>query len=235
MSSGTPPATIGQGAAASGPGLPAAESTTPVPSVHPLENREEDKETISEPLVDAGAVRTSDPAKLERKRVRSAEPKVSIFGLWELWLMPFLAEVVLLFGAAWLSYCLLQVVQNQAADFPVASILVLVAAYAGLAVYSRLQELFLPRKVVFLGVGVLLLLAAAISAFAQVDALLVGGNVRWFKVALVLTPLHLFVLRCLLVFREARYAPTAASLSRRMSSKAERIESLRRKIRFWMS
>lgn len=177
-----------------------------------------------------------EPAvKLGRRRSHSESPKVSMFRLRELWLVPFLAEVVLLLGAVWMSYCLFRVVQEPKSGFPLGSVLVLAVAYAGLAMYSRLHELFLPRKVVFLGVGGLLLLSVGASAAVLIDAYLIGGSGRLLNAALILTPLHLFVLRCLLVFREARFTPSAASLAMRLNSKAEKLDELRRKLRFWMS
>lgn len=158
-----------------------------------------------------------------------------MLGLRDLWLMPFLAEVVLMFGAAWMTFCLLRVVQDAKAGFPLGSVLVLAAAYSGLAVYSRLHELFLPRKVVFIGVGALLLLSLGLAATVMADAYLMGGRARLLHAALVLTPVHLFVLRCLLIFREARFTPAAHSLQMRLKCKGEKIDELRRKLRFWMN
>ena len=173
--------------------------------------------------------------EVRRRRSRITAAKVSMFGLRDLWLMPFLAEIVLFLGAAWMTFCLQRVVQDPKAGFPLSSVLVLAAAYCGLAIHSRLHELFLPRKVVLLGVGTLLVLAAGISFAVFLDAYLLGGRDRLMHAALVLTPVHLFVLRCLLVFRDARFAPSAASLSLRLKCKGERFEELRQKLRFWMS
>lgn len=186
---------------------------------------------------DAPVADSAAPFKRVRRRhsQASAEAKVSMFGLRDLWLMPFLAEVVLMFGAVWMSFCLLRVVQDPKAGFPLGSVLVLAAAYVGLAIYSRLHELFLPRKVVFLGVGGLLLLSVAVMTIAMADAYLMGGRGRLVQAALVLTPAHLFVLRCLLIFREARFTPAAHSLQMRLKCRGEKIDELRRKLRFWMS
>lgn len=175
------------------------------------------------------------PVKLGRRRSHPDTSHVSMFRLRGLWFMPFLAEVILLFGALWMSYCLLRIVQEPKSGFPLGSVLVLAVAYAGLALYSRLQELFLPRKIVFIGIGALLLIAVGVVVFVLGDAFLVGGSTRLVNAALILTPVHLFVLRCLLVFREARFAPSAASLAMRLNSRAEKLEELRRKLRFWMN
>jgi hypothetical protein len=174
------------------------------------------------------------PIKLERRR-RSKKDTVSMFGLRDLWLMPFLAEVVLMFGAAWMSFCLLRVVHEPGSEFPVGSVLVLVVAYAVLAFYSRLEELFLPRKVVFVGVGLLLLISLGVCIAVLTDAYLLGGGGRMTKGALVLTPVHLFILRCLLTFRDARFTPSSDSLSLRLKSKGKGVAELRRKLRFWLS
>lgn len=158
-----------------------------------------------------------------------------MFRLLGLWFAPFLAELLLLLGAVWMSYCLLRVVQDPKSGFPLGSVLLLVLAYAGLVLYSRLHELFLPRKVVFLGVGALFLSAIGLIVSVMVDAYLVGGTVRMINAALILTPVHLFVFRCYFVFKEARFTPSAATLSMRLHAKAEKLEELRRKLRFWMS
>lgn len=177
-----------------------------------------------------------NPAKRSRRKVRpESVQNVSMFRLRELWLMPFLAEAILLFGAGWMSYCLFRVVQDPRAGFPLSSIVVLALAYAGLATYSRLHELFLPRKVVFLGIGAMLLISVCATISAMVDAFLIGGRGRLINATLVLTPMHLFTLRCLMIFREARYTPSAACLVKRLHSKGERMEELRRKLRFWLS
>ncbi len=234
MSSGNAPAIVGQGAVATGSGSPEAELSLGDHGHLAVEqgvNGGKGSET------NGGNFRgpNTPPLKLGRRRVNSKGDRVSMFRLRDLWLVPFLAEVVLMFGAAWLSYCLFQVVKEPGSGFPIASVAVLALTYAALVMYSILHELFLPRKVVFLGVGLLLLLSLGTSVFAQIDALLVGGKSRWMNTTLALTPLHLFVLRCLLVFREARFTPSAASLTIRLQAKAERLEALRRKLRFWLS
>ncbi len=158
-----------------------------------------------------------------------------MFRLLGLWFAPFLAELLLLLGAIWMSYCLMRVVQDPKSGFPLGSVLVLALAYAGLVLYSRLHELFLPRKVVFLGVGALFVSSIGLLIFAMVDAYLVGGIGRLINAALILTPVHLFVFRCYLVFKEARFTPSASTLAMRLHSKAEKLEELRRKLRFWLS
>ncbi len=158
-----------------------------------------------------------------------------MLGLRDLWLMPLLAELVLMLGAGWMAFCLLRTMQGPKYDFPIGSVVVLAIAYAVLAIYSRLHELFLPRKVVLLGVGTLLVVSASATVAVMVDAYLLGGARRLATAALAMVPLHLFNLRCLLIFREARFAPAAEMLAMRMKSKSEAMERLRRKLHFWLS
>lgn len=187
--------------------------------------------------VESRAPETDSAAPFKRRRRSASEtaPKVSMLGLRDLWLMPLLAEFVLLCAAGWLSFCLLRLAHDPHAGFPLSSVLLLAAAYAGLAFYSRIHELFLPRKVVLLGVGSLALIATVASIAVMSDAYLVGGRSGAMRAALVLTPLHLFILRCLLIFREARFTPAADKLAMRLKCRAEKAEAFRRKLRFWLS
>lgn len=192
-------------------------------------------------LAGSGAASLASDAKISRLSSRArgepAAANVSMLAMRDLWLVPLLAETVLMLTAMWMSFCLLQVTQGNGdgQKFPVASILVLVGAYAVLALYARLHELFLPRKVVFFGVGALLLLAAAYGCVFGGDAFLMGGVKRLANASLALAPVLFFILRCLLVFRDARFAPSVDTLVWRRRHRGKVLDRLRRKLSFWLS
>lgn len=177
------------------------------------------------------------PKLMQRQGEASAAASVSVMAMRDLWLIPFLAEVVLMLAAMWMSFCLLQVTLGggQGYQFPVASILLLAGAYAVLALYARVHELFLPRKVVFLGVGSLLLLAVAFGCAFGGEAFLVGGVKRLASASLALAPILFFAVRCLLVFSEARFTPSIDTLAWRRRHRGRGLDRLRRKLRFWLS
>jgi hypothetical protein len=177
------------------------------------------------------------PRSSSRAREEPAAANVSILAMRDLWLVPFLAEVVLMSAAMWMSFCLLQVMQwnGGGQKFPVASILLLVGAYAVLALYARLHELFLPRKVVVFGVGTLLLFAAAYGCVFGGEAFLSGGVKRLANASLALAPIQFFIVRCLLVFRDARFAPSAETLAWRRRHRSKVLDRLRRKLSFWLN
>ena len=191
-------------------------------------------------LADGAAALLASEAKIPKSSPRRgdepAAANVSVMAMRDLWLIPFLAEVVLMLTAMWLSFCLLQVtLENGAHAFPVASILLLAGAYAALALYSRLHELFLPRKVVVLGVGPLLLLAATYGCMFGGEAFLVGGVKRLANASLALAPVLFFIVRCVLVFSEARFTPSLDTLIWRRRHRGKVLDRLRRKLRFWLS
>lgn len=200
----------------------------------------------SEPVRDvtvAGASRAPGPAPAEDlaadfkrvRRVRRTEEKVSVFQHRELWLAPFMAELVLLLGAIWLSVCLHRVIWTPGSVFPVLSFALIATVYLGLAIHSRSRELFMPRSVVLVGVGSLMVLAAGAGLTITLDAFLLGGRNRVLMALLVLIPIALFLTRCLLVFREARFTPSVNELFLRADVRTRRMRELRSKLRFWMS
>ena len=182
----------------------------------------------------------SDPgaAKLEPSaRKESAETAVSLFAMRDVWLAPFMAELVLMLGAMWLSYCLLQVTVASGVpfSFPVASVLLPGGVYALLAAYSREHELFLPRKVVLLGVGPMLLLALGFAGVFCAEAFFLGSLKRLINASLAIAPILFFIVRCCLIFAEARFTPSIESLAWRRRHRGKPLDRLRRKLRFWLS
>jgi len=165
-----------------------------------------------------------------------AEPEISILGNRNLWLAPLAAETVLCIGAAWLSRSLDNVIWSAGDGFPLLSLVVLALVYAGLANYSHACELFMPRAVVLIGVGALVLAAMGAGGWLAVEGYVVGGLYRLRYLPLVFVPLALFLARCFFVFRAARSTP---SLSRfivrsRVRVGHDRMRKLRARLRYWL-
>jgi hypothetical protein len=188
------------------------------------------------PAEDSEKVDSATPFKRVRKSHASGDSKkASLLGMKGLWLVPFLAETVLLFGAVWLTICLQRIVLEGKLGFPTSSVVAIAVVYVGLAIYCKVQELFLPRAAVFLGVGVLTLISLGCTGGFLSDAFLMGGRPRFYNALLVVMPLNLFTLRCILLFREARFTPNMDSLAPRLKVKSNKIAELRRTLRFWLS
>ncbi len=169
------------------------------------------------------------------RRERAKEARVSVFRYRSVWLAPFLAETVLLLAAIWLTVCLHRIVWTPGSHFPVLSFVLLAAVHVGLAGYARLHELFMPRAVVTLGVGGLVLIAAVAGVSVTLDAFLLGGQRRVLTACLVLIPIALFLARCALSFRDARYAPRLTERTLAANVGSRRLRDLREKLRFWLS
>lgn len=179
-----------------------------------------------------------DPAaslKRVRRERRAPESAFSAFRHRGLWLAPLLAETVLLLGAIWLTICLDRVIWTEKFEFPILSFLPIIAVYVALVLYSRARELFMPRAVVLIGVGTLTVLAVVGGVMVTLDGFLLGGLRRLATAFLVLVPLCLFLIRCVMVFREARFAPTVTEHFLKSNVTEQRAQKLREKMRFWMN
>jgi hypothetical protein len=150
-------------------------------------------------------------------------------------LAPFMAEAVLLLAAALLSISLYRVIWSPGAAFPFAGFAVLAVLYLAFSSYSRFHELFLPRAVVFLGVGALALGSLSLAGFFLVDAYLLGNKRRLMMAGLVVVPQVAFIARCVIIFGAARFTPALSALTLRADVKSEYWRTLRAKLRFWLS
>jgi hypothetical protein len=176
------------------------------------------------------------PVKVQRRR-RSARSRdrVSLLAHHRLWLAPFMAEAVLLLAAALLSVSLYRVIWTPGAGFPYAVFAGLAALYFAFSSYARFHELFLPRAVVFLGVGSLALGSLSVAGFFVTDAYLLGGKRRLLMAMLVIVPQLAFLARCVIIFGAARFTPALSALTLRADVKSEYMRTLRAKLRFWLS
>jgi hypothetical protein len=176
------------------------------------------------------------PVKVQRRR-RSARSRdrVSLLAHHRLWLAPFMAEAVLLLAAALLSVSLYRVIWTAGAGFPYAVFAGLAALYFAFSSYARFHELFLPRAVVFLGVGSLAIGSLSVAGFFVADAYLLGGKRRLLMAMLVIVPQLAFLARCVIIFGAARFTPALSALTLRADVKSEYMRTLRAKLRFWLS
>ena len=173
-------------------------------------------------------------AKLTREAREPAEPEISVLRHRELWLPPLLAEVVLCAGAAWLALSLESVMWAPDPAFPAFSFAVLALVYGVLVLHARARELFMPRSVVFFGVGSLMLIAAGAGAYLVIEGYLVGGLYRLRYMPLVLVPIGLFLARGVFVFRAARSASSLSKLNVNARIEGRGMRSLRAKLRYWL-
>lgn len=181
---------------------------------------------------------TSSFAKLERAPSREREksmPNPSVFDYTRLWAAPFLAEIVLFLGAIWMMVCLSRLVFVADFRFPLLSVIFPLAVYLGLVQFSSARELWMPRKVVFFGIGGLAFFSLALAGIISVDAFLLGGVRRMGMSLLTSLPLLFFVVRCISVMRAARFTPSLRELARRPEHRPPLFPRLRTYLRFWMN
>lgn len=188
-----------------------------------------DVEQTREQLAANGASRRHNGHRRRRQAARA-----SVWRQYPLWLAPLAAEGVLFLSAAWLTFALERIMWIPGAGLPLASLAALGAAYLALNFYARLHELFLPRPVVALGVGALMVGTAGLIATFLADAYLVGGRSRLMLTSVATAPLLLFWGRGMLVFREAKHAPKLSELARNSDLREIKLRRLRRKLRFWL-
>ncbi len=187
------------------------------------------------PEADGRASRPLSNVKVTRVAWESPAPRIPVLRHRRLWLAPLLAETVLCVGAIWLTLCLEGVIWAPEAGFPVLSFIGIALAYAGFAVYSHLHELFMPRAVVLVGVGSLVLAALGVGVYLILEGYFMGGLYRLRYVPVVCVPLALFVIRSYLVFRSARLYPALNDWVVNTKPNGDRMRSLRARFRFWMS
>ena len=184
-------------------------------------------------LEPAGAELRAGPAVCGKPDPTASE--ISILGNRRLWLAPLLGETVLCIGAAWLSRSLDNVIWSSERGFPAVSLLLLALAYAGLAAYSHVHELFMPRAVVLIGVGTLVLVTAGAGLGFMVEGYVLGGIYRLRYLPLATVPLALFLTRCFFVFRAARSAPSLSRFIVRARARNDSMRKLRARLRYWLS
>ncbi len=169
-----------------------------------------------------------------QKRANTGTQDISVWAQYRLWWSPFLAELILFMAAVLLTIYLHKVMWSQA-NFPTLIYVGLGVCYVLSFSYNRLNELYLPRPVVFFGLGSLSLTSLVIIAVFLVDGWLAGGSSRAMYVGLAVVPILSFLGRCALMFVDARSTPPISSLSMRANVQSSKFRDFRRKLRFWMS
>jgi hypothetical protein len=170
-----------------------------------------------------------------QRRGQHALPDISDWAQYRIWWSPFLAELVLFVAAVLLTIYLHQVIWSEGAKFPTAAYLGLGVGYLFFISHNRLNELYLPRPVVFFGMGSLVLGSVIIMGVFITDAWLIGGRGRAFYVLLAVVPMMAFLGRCVVLFMDARSTPPISALSMVANVKRNKFRDFRRKLRFWMS
>ena len=176
-----------------------------------------------------------EPKVARRRRGESAKPVVSVWAQYRIWWSPFLAEVLLFVAALLLTIYLHQVVGSSEAAFPLWPFAGLGCAYLGLASHNRLNELYLPRPVVFFGVGSLMAVSLLVMGWFLTGAYLDGGYRHILYEILALVPMLVLLGRCALLFLDARRTPPISALAMKANVKTSKFRDFRRKLRFWMT
>lgn len=169
------------------------------------------------------------------RRGQSVTSGVSVWAQYRIWWAPFCAELALFAAAVLLTVYLHQVIWAEEAKFPAASYLGLGIGYLLLISHNRLNELYLPRPVVFFGIGSLVLISLTVMGIFIADAWLIGGRGRVFFVLLAVVPMMAFLARCFVLFMDARSTPPISALAMMANVKSTKFRDFRRKLRFWMT
>jgi hypothetical protein len=170
-----------------------------------------------------------------QRRGSSLAPGISVWAQYRIWWSPFVAELCLFTAAVLLTVYLHQVIWSQGAEFPTTWYLGLGVSYLFLISHNRLNELYLPRPVVFFGLGTLVIISAVIVAIFIMDAWMIGGRNRAAYVLLAVVPMMAFLGRCFLLFKDARSTPPISALAMTANVKRNKFRDFRRRLRFWMS
>ncbi len=170
-----------------------------------------------------------------QRRGQPAAQDISIWAQWRIWWAPFVAELILFGAAVLLTIYLHQVIWSEGAQFPTTTYLGLGIVYLLLISHNRLNEFYLPRPVVFFGLGSLVLSSLAIMGIFIADAWLIDGRSRALHVLLAVVPMMAFLGRCFLLFMDARSTPPISALAMMANVKRNKFRDFRRKLRFWMS
>lgn len=184
---------------------------------------------------------SAPPFLTKRGRLRSAAklgPGKSFGIVWRrraIWLPPLVAEAAFLLSAAYLAKAFTLVVSGS----PVGTEwwCAILAALAGgtCRLISEKRELFMPRLVAVVGMGMLFCTATALVAglLLPLDEFFAGVGQK--QRLLASMPLFLFFPRVLFVIQAARFSPSLLEMDKRSRSDSIGLfESLRSKVEFWM-
>lgn len=152
-----------------------------------------------------------------------------------IWLIPFAGEAAFLLSAAYLAKAFTLVVGGH----PVGTEwwCAILAALAGGAcrLIAEKSELFMPRLVAVIGMGMLFCTATALVAGLLLPLDEFFASVGQKQRLLAALPLFLFFPRVLFVLQAARFSPSLLEMDNRSRSGTLGLfESLRAKIEFWM-
>lgn len=208
----------------------------------PMPDRDQSTKSESSAAIEAVAGNSSPGEQLalslkmsRQRRGLSSAQDISVWAQWRIWWAPFTAELFLFIAAMLLTIYLHQVIWSEGARFPTMAYLGLGIGYLLLISHNRLNELYLPRPVVFFGLGSLVLSSLVIMGIFITDAWLIGGQSRALYVLLAVVPMMAFLGRCVVLFMDARSTPPISALAMVANVKRNKFRDFRRKLRFWMS
>lgn len=176
------------------------------------------------PAVISGNEKTLLKQKLIRKR--SSRPQ-SLAHYKHIWLPPLLTEACYLLTAYSLGQLFLGAMDNTMAAKPLLTGLIASAAI-GLAVYTRLNELFMPRAIIVRGVGLLFF-----GAIALILTQLFMSGFGDKRTLVTLIPMGLFLIRCLMVLRTARFAPSTREMANCNAPSKSFLATMLKRKKYW--
>lgn len=171
--------------------------------------------------------------RVRRRRTGQASSGAPV----SLWIFPLLAEFQLLIGAVFLTVIFHGLVlegQSVALGGNFAVILACVFIFVLTRGYSWLQDLYMPRPVIFWGEGTLMVGAITAISVIVIDHLLQRGLGNLPGLLIVVCPLFIFLIRVYMIFIEGKNIPSSRRSKFRVDANTERMASLRRKLRHWM-
>jgi hypothetical protein len=187
-----------------------------------------------ENLMRARGVDTSEP-------VQSADAQeFSVFKalkrLRGVWLPPLAAEVVLMVMAAHMSLAFGRIMRGDTHQGDWLWVAFTAVVFVALRSYAKWSELFMPRMVAFLGMGLLVFIAAVMLAGlvspTPWHAAFDGVTLQYRLLAGL--PLVLFVAREIGIVADTRFSPSLEEMSRRRFPSARPWTGLIRRLEFWM-
>jgi hypothetical protein len=181
------------------------------------------------------------PRLTKRGRRRTAAtlgPGKALGIVWRrrsIWLIPFAGEAAFLLSAAYLAKAFTLVVSGNPVSTEWWCAILSALAGGACRLISEKSELFMPRLVAVIGMGILFFTAMALIAGLLLPLDELFASLGQQQRLLASMPLFLFFPRVLFVLQAARFSPSLLEMDQRLrTSRTGMFETLREKLEFWM-
>jgi hypothetical protein len=187
------------------------------------------------------AIDQNAPGLTKRGRRRTAAtlgPGKALGIVWRrraIWLIPFAGEAAFLLSAAYLAKAFTLVVSGVPVGTEWWCAILSALAGGACRLISEKSELFMPRLVAVIGMGILFCTATALIAGLLLPLDELFASVGQKQRMLAALPLFLFFPRVLVVLQAARFSPSLLEMEQRSRRNGAGIfDALREKLVFWM-